>query len=454
MNPGRHLEIGIGEADITPPAGITGRLGLDHFLERKHPISARALAVRAKTGIIAQVTCELVGHTAGTVDRIYSRLENELGLDRDSVILTCIHSHCSPWTWDLQAKEAERVGIAPLDWRWLDKVVDGCVESVRRALGNVQPSILKAGSAEVTDVASNRVEGGSEGSIRGSICRDTALRAKPTGAIDPEVRILSVHNLNGEPRALFVNYACHPSGYGGGKTLFVSPDFPYHACKFVSEHFGRAIPMSYWQGCAGDINVGKFNAGGSEEEVQGFGERLAHGVLNALEHGREIGGGAHNASLRVRDLELPVGDWVEPVDEARTRFDEVSREVKAFLEENQPVPCALVGRWRMAIKRLDVCLLSKSDKMDARLYLWKLGDLGLLFVPGEWFVRHGQKLACANPELDVWTTTVTNMDFLYTPDAQAMEHPEWYGVAPSMRTISNQSVHTLVRAAEDMIREA
>ena len=444
-----HLEIGIAEADITPPEGITGRLGLDHTLSIKHPIFARTLVLKTEKGIFVQITCELVGHTIGTMNRIYSKLENELGLDRNKVILTCTHTHSSPWIWDLQSKEAERFGIKLLNWHWLDKVIDGCVKSVRLALKNIQPSILKIGSAVVKDVASNRVEVGP----RWSICEDDSLRAKPIGHIDPEVRVLSVYDIEDELRALFVNYACHPSAYGGGKTKFVSPDFPYYASEFVSQHFGKHIPMSYWQGCAGDINVGKFNAHGSEEEVQGFGKRLAKGILKSLDNSKEIKVNADDIIFTTKDLELPVGEWVEPVEEARTKFDNISRQVKNYLEKKEPVPHNIVGQWRMAIKRLDVCLLSNSDKMKVRLYLWKLGNLSLVFVPGEWFVRYGQTLAKINPEIDVWITTLTNMDLLYIPDKESMLYRERYGVNPRMRTISDESVDIMVRAVQSMIKQ-
>ena len=443
-----HLEIGIGEADITPPEGITGRLGLNHTLSTKHPIFARTLALKTEKDMVIQVTCELVGHTMGVMSRIYSKLENEVGLDRNKVILTCTHTHSSPWVWDLQAKETERVGIKFLDWDWLDKVINGCVKSVRLALENMQPSILKIGSAEVKDVASNRVEAGG----RSSICKDDSLRAKPIGHIDPEVRVLSIYDIEDKLSTLFVNYACHPSGYGGSKTKFVSPDFPYHASQFVSAHFGRAIPMSYWQGCAGDINVGKFNAHGSEKEVQEFGKRLADGVLKSLDNSKEIKINADDIIFTTKDLELPVGDWVESVEEARTKFDSISRQVKNYFEKKEPVPDNLVQQWRMAIKRLDVCLLSNSDKMKVRLYLLKLGNLFLGFVPGEWFVHHGQALAKINPETNIWTTTLTTMDLLYIPDNEAMLRREWYGVNPEMRTISDESVDIMVKTVQDMIR--
>jgi len=444
-----YLKIGIGEADITPPEGITGRIGLNHSLEVKHPIFARALVLKTAKDIITQVTCELVGHTTGTMNRIYSKIEKELGLDRNNIILTCTHTHSSPWIWDLQSKEAERFGINLLDWDWLDKIVDGCVKSIRFAIENIQPSILRIGSSKVKNVASNRVEVGA----RSSICKDDSLRNKPVGQIDPEVRVLSIYGLKNKLRALFVNYACHPSAYGGGKTKFVSPDFPYYASEFISSHFGRHIPMSYWMGCAGDINVGKFNACGSEEEVQRFGKRLADGILKSLDSSKEIKVKDDDIILLTKDLELSVGDWVEPIEEARVKFNNISNQVVNYLKKGDPIPLNLVNQWRMALKRLDVCLLSNSDKMKVRIYLWKLGNLFLVFVPGEWFVRYGLEMAKLSPKRHIWITTLTNIDLLYIPDREAMIHREWYGVNPVMRTISDESVDVLVGTVRNMIKQ-
>jgi len=445
MNKNVYFEVGIGETEITPPEGITGRLGINHTLYIKHPIFARALAFKTKQGIIVQITCELVGLTRGTISRIHTKLENELGLDRNNIILTCTHTHCSPWIWDLQAKEAEQVGIKLLDWHWLDKVIQGCVKSAQIAIENFQPSILKVGVAKVKDVASNRIELG----WRGSICTDSFAKAKGIGYIDPEIRVLSVYNIKGEIRALFVNYSCHPSSYGGGKTQFVSPDFPYYASRFISKHFEQNIPMSYWQGCAGDINVGKFNIQGSEEEVQGFGKRLAEGILRALNDSKEIK--SSNIIFKTKDLELAVGEWVESIDEARNKFNNLSHQVKTYLERKKPVPDNLVSQWRMAIKRLDVCLLSNSKKMKARLYLWKIGKLCLVFVPGEWFVHYGGQFSKLTNQLNIWITTLTDIDLLYIPDRKVMQHREWYGVNSKMRTISDKSIYTLMKTTKDLL---
>jgi len=183
--------------------------------------------------------------------------------------------------------------------------------------------------------------------------------------------------------------------------------------------------------------------------VQGFGKRLAEGILRALNDSKEIK--SNNMIFKTKDLELPVGEWVESIDEARNKFNNLSHQVKTYLERKKPVPDNLVSQWRMAIKRLDVCLLSNSKKMKARLYLWKIGKLCLVFVPGEWFVRYGEQFSKLTNQLNIWITTLTDIDLLYIPDRKVMQHKEWYGVTPRVRTISDKSIDTLMKTTKDLL---
>ena len=330
--------IGVGKADITPPMGIVGRQGLNHTLDLAgHPCLAKALYIEGSAPgsgssqsnyPILQITCELVGLPGSVIQAIHERLENEMGIHSTRVILTATHSHSSPWVWDVQDREASLYGFELLDRVYLEKIIAGCLEAAKTAKEDAAPRLLRSGAAVVRDVASNRVQFG----WRGSICRDNRLRDMPVGDIDPSVRILAICSVDGEPLALIANYACHPSSYGGGRTLFSSPDFPYHAEACLKEHFGREIPLFYWMGCTGDINPGKFVAEGSHAESMALGKRLADGIMAAWQ----------TSSALAADVHINHTTWTCPLETGLSRSNRPAR-ASAQSRERRVKPSILLA---------------------------------------------------------------------------------------------------------------
>jgi hypothetical protein len=443
------LSVGVGAADITPPEGIVGRLGLEHTLgPAPHPCMAKALYLESGRARVIQVCCEVVGLTRGVATLVRAEIQRALGVPADLTILTATHTHCSPWLWDLQDQEARREGIELLDRAYLGALVRGCVHAAGRAMREARPRRLRLGSAPVRDVASNRVQFG----FRGSICADARLRTEPEGDIDPLVRVLLVGEA-GRPDAVVANYACHPSGYGGGKTPFASPDFPWHAEQALGRIYGAAVPLHYLMGCAGDINPGKHVAGGSHEEVRRLGERLAEGIVAACRRSESVDGPLVVAHV---DRHVPAGGWIDDVAGARARFRAACAEVRDAREargQGQPLDSGLVHRWRMAIKALDKALLVREGGYDARIHLVGFGPARLLFTAGEWFHAFGLELASLGPPGMVWVTTLADIDLLYMPDRGSRGARASYGVEPSMRTIGDQGVDELFEAMADLVRD-
>jgi hypothetical protein len=439
------LHVGIGDSDITAPAGSVGRLGLEHNLGKApHPCRAKALylsnGARAAPARALLVSCEVVGLTRGVAALVRAELQRRLGLPEELAILTATHTHCSPWLWDLEDREARSEGMELLDGAYLRLLIAGCADAAAQAVRQARPRPLSLGSATVRAVASNRVQFG----FRGSVCADARLRAQPEGDIDPVVRALVVGNID-RPDAVIANYACHPSGYGGGKTGFASPDFPHYAEQALSRFYGTAVPLHYWMGCAGDINPGKYVAEGSDGEVRALGERLAEGIIAACRTSETVDG---PLVVRHLDLRLPAGGWIDGEAKARDRFRSVCAEVRA---SGRPLDAGLVHRWRMAIKWLDKSLLARDGFFDARVHMVGLGPARLLFTAGEWFHAFGLELAGLGLPGKVWVTTLADMDLLYMPDRGSRGRPASYGVDPSMRTIRDDGVDTLFRAMAGLV---
>lgn len=442
------MRVGIGQADISPTVGIPGRLGIQHRLgDGGHPIRAQAVWFGTDNPVV-QITCEIVGLTGSFRDKVHAALESALGLPADRVVITGTHTHCSPWVWELQADAFAGWGYDVFDRAWERTVIDGCVAAAQAARDTAEPAILSVGSGLVRGVASNRVQFGP----RWSIVRDPAMREKPDGAIDPMVRVLVISTPEGKIRQLVANYACHPSGFGGGKTEFASPDFPWFAETELRNRYGAQLSLTYWMGCSGNINAGKYVAEGSIAEVRALGRRLAEGISAAIESAVRLESPESDGEAQIRhvDQRYEPGEWLPDAGTARREFDTVAERVAQLLDRREIVEPELVGEWRSLVKRYDAASLVVDGAIPARISCIDIDGAQFLFLPGEWYHSYGMGFA-ARREHPVFTTTLSTIDLLYMPDEDSMPHRDWYGVSPRMRTVSDDGVRMLAAEADRLL---
>ena len=431
---------GFSQKDISPEKPIPGRLGLNHIIKPHHPISAKAAAIENDGEIILLIVCEIVGLTRSENNSIRKLITQKTGIPRENIAITCTHTHASPWIWDLQDYEARKLGFEVLDRNWMDKVIEQTADAGAEASKSMNLFSLKFGKAKTRDIVSNRVEP----VTRWSICADDEIRKAPAGIIDPFVRTVSFHDSEDNPVFIFSNLAVHPTAFGGGKTLKVSPDFPYIAENKLKAEFGEELILAYWQGCAGNSNSGKYVKEGSEEEVVEIGGRFYEAISTALNSSGEMEG---SLEYKYTKFNLPVGDFVDTPENAWKKFKEKSDEIN--LKEMASNEDVFI--WRRKLKQLDVSILSGGNEMEVEFQLLKLGDADVLFVPGEWYVQMFKNLDSIHPDRNLIVTTLNNFDLLYVPDESSMPNHDWYGVKTDMRSLGDDSAIKLLKEAADFI---
>jgi hypothetical protein len=79
------------------------------------------------------------------------------------------------------------------------------------------------------------------------------LGANPEGPIDEEICIMRIDKLSGEPKAVFVNYACHGTSLGGRNNT-ISPEWNGHMLEYIEKNM-PGVTGIFAQGAAGDINL-------------------------------------------------------------------------------------------------------------------------------------------------------------------------------------------------------
>ncbi|HRX42143.1 MAG TPA: hypothetical protein P5315_05160 [Clostridia bacterium] len=432
---------GFSEKDISPEYPVPGRLGINHIINPHHEIKAKAAAMENETGRFLFIVCEIVGLTISENTNIRKQINEETGIPIENIVITCTHTHASPWIWDLQAEMARKFGYEVLDVPWMDKVMTNAAKAGIEALSKMNECRVLYGEAMTEGIVSNRVDP----VTRWSICADDEIRNAPEGIVDKAVRTITFTDKKGIPLFMFTNLACHPTAYGGGKTLKVSPDFPYIAERHLKEKYNENLVVAYWQGCAGNINSGKYIREGSEEEVEASGRRFFEAIDAAFLTSKELDAG--KVSYKYEKLSLPVGEFVKKPEEAFEYFEEYCR----LIEEKGEADDHDVHNWRRRLKQLDVSVLSGGKSMEMELQLLRMGEADMLFVPGEWYVQMYMELASGYKKRKLIVTTVNNFDLLYIPDEGSMHNKEWYGVKTDMRSLGDESAIRLFERAKDFI---
>lgn len=434
------IKAGFSVKDISPEKPIPGRLGLNHIIKPHHPICAKAVALENNGEKIILIVCEIVGLTKSENNSIRKLITDGTGISDEKIIITCTHTHASPWIWDLQDAQARKLGFEVLDREWMNKVISQTAAAGIDSIKDMDYFTVRYGKSETTGIVSNRVDP----VTRWSVCADDEIRNAPAGIVDPFVRTISLHDNEGRPVFIFSNLAVHPTAYGGGKTMKVSPDFPFFAEKKLKEEFGEDVVLAYWQGCAGNSNSGKFVKEGSEDEVFEIGGRFYEAVSSAVAGANEL---LEPFKFKYMKFSLPVGEFVAPPDIAWERFKKISDEIsmKGTADDED------VFNWRRKLKQLDVSILSDGSEMEVEFQLLKFADMDILFVPGEWYVQLYKNMDSVNPGRNLIITTVNNFDLLYIPDEASMVNKDWYGVKTDMRSLGDESAVELFKRAVDFI---
>jgi hypothetical protein len=437
----KKISVGFAKRDISPKEPVPGRLGLNHMIHPYHPISAKAAAFENSEGRYLFIVCEIVGLTKSVIKKIRNRIVTATGMKYNNIVITGTHTHASPWIWDLQDAQARKYGLEVLDREWMDSLISNTADAGIEALSKIGEYSIKYGISSTKGIVSNRVSP----VTRWSICKDDEIRNAPEGTVDNKVRTISFHDSEDKPVFIFANLACHPSAYGGGKTTKVSPDFPYFAEKKVAAYFSKDTVTAYWQGCAGNINSGKYVKEGSDEEVEKIGNSFGDSIINAIENSKPMGEGQF--IFKHLKFSLTVGDFVLNPKRNQVNFEKVSMEIKekgVFSDEE-------VFNWRKILKQYDVSLLSKGKEMEIEFQLLRFYDTDILFVPGEWFVEMYTNLSNRNKDRRLIVTTLNNFDLLYVPDEASMSNKEWYGVRTDMRSLGNRSAIELYNRAVEFL---
>ena len=248
-----QLQAGVGRMDITKPdvlvPGVDVNLVQDTAEAEPidNPMYAKALLLRATSSegrepiTIGIVTLDVVSFgEIGHIDndflpRIRARIQQQLGLDPNTVVFNVNHCHGIP----------------------CDDVEERTFQAIADAAGSMVPVALGSGRGHEDRITENRrmfLRNGSETDTRGAYALPPDDEVESIGPIDPSIGLLRLDRLSdGLTLAVVYNFACHPimgtpSGSNGA-------DLTGFASRLIEDGFSPGVTMAlFLQGCSGDVN--------------------------------------------------------------------------------------------------------------------------------------------------------------------------------------------------------
>jgi neutral ceramidase len=423
------LRAGIARRDITPALGTPAGLGIRTLTDEVwDPLSATVLVIESADTRMAIAGLDVMGLLAATHEAMQARIARAIGVDSDLVVLNASHTHSGPYLSDELQEVLRPYGLRVMDDDYARAVGEAVEAAAVEAAGRLTPIAIEVGRGRVERVAANRRPRLPDGRVVHRYGRPpTELRDLAEGVIDPDVAVIRFVDVETAcPIGAAAVYACHPTAAGGDIHGHVSADFVGLGRALVEAELGA--PMLFLQGCGGDVGTGKWVTGTAREDSVAMGERFAGGVIAALQGLR-----------RTRESTLMIGTEAVPLD-----LEDLARALGEAARGTDLARVVAIGDRLVVAQRVD-------DLRVARVTAAVLGDVAIVFLPGEVFVEHGLAIRGGSPFEATIVVAYNDNTLQYIPTSAAFPDGE-YEVDGGWRYIKRGQGERLVRSAIGLLR--
>ena len=387
------VQVGVAQVDITPeePIRLTGygnRAAPSDRVEGR--LWAKAIAFGGERPAVL-IGTDLIGVPREITEEVARRLRRS-GVRREALAITATHTHTGP----------SLTGVLPYifgtpvpaaEQETIDRYSRGLVDALERltlaALADRRPARVAWGKGSA-GFASNR-----------RVLKDgkwTAFGVDPGGAVDHDLPLLAVRDLDGGLRAVVVNYACHATTLEGRDNI-VHGDWPGAAQALIQQRHPGAVAM-VMIGAGADANPNPRGGGLSDVE----------------RHAREVADEADRLlASTLRPVPSPPAGRFR---EVRLRFARVPGRAELVKQAVRKDTEGLFAR--SMLERID-----RGHRLPHTVsypvQTWTFGrDLAMVFLGGEVVADYGLRL---KRELDgsrLWVNAYSNDVAFYVPSRRML----------------------------------
>ena len=411
----KRFQAGAATSNITPWLGVSINGGMrDRTAVHIHDeLHARCLVLDDGQTQMAIVVVDSCMVPREIFDTAKHTVHEHTGLPMDHILMSATHTHSAPTVVPIFQSNADEHYKQFLTRR----IADG----VRRALNNLAPAKIGWGVGQVSDQVFNRRWKMKAGTIPpnpfGAIDQvrmnppaGSPDLIEPAGPTDPNLSIVSVQSLNGQPIALLANYSLHY--VGGTKRGSISADYFGKFANRVKAMLGAEASdppfvgiMS--NGTSGNINNINFRR---ERKAQPSYEQMrrvanivaaeAFRVGQTIEHQEWVALGVKQTEIEL-DVRLP-------------SKEEIERAQRIILDAK-----GLAMQSREEIYARETLLLAEyPGKVSLILQALRMGDLVIAAIPCEVFVEIGLEIRERSPFQTTFTISLANGYNGYLPTVE------------------------------------
>ena len=248
---------GVGKVDVT-----------DYKAGPVHdPLYVKAIVMKqgGDQAVIVTVDAVAIGGIGYIKDdylgKVRSAIQHSLGIPASRILVNASHCH----------------GVVRRD------IAELTIQAIESAASELVPVRIGVGHGHEDRVGENRrllMKDGREIDVRHAYSMPPDAEVAGVGPIDPEIGVLRLDRMSGNPLAVIYNFACHPiQGVPSGAN---TADITGLASTVIEDNLGGGAMAFFLQGCGGDINPVFYKHVDQPRDAVSLGNLLALSTLKAV----------------------------------------------------------------------------------------------------------------------------------------------------------------------------
>jgi len=398
-----QLRVGAHRSNITPHLGchIAGYFADRLAADIADELYAKTVVFENDDTALAFCVLDLIVAEQTDLALAKHRACELTGIPVENIFISCTHTHYGPAPFTLFNAARED---SYLEWA-MGRVGD----SVKLAQNRLRQAEVAHASGSCPEETHNRRWRMKDGSVRMNPGYQNPDMVAPAGPTDPEVGLLVARDADTkDPLAAIANYSLHY--VGGPYHDRISADYFGYFDRALTRLAGGDFVAVMANGCCGDINNCDFTRPAPE---------YPHPFAQAERVGNRVAAAAYDAWLGLRDYDAaPVlGAAIEDVMFARREPSAEELAAARVLRESKHDPAD--AEWLYAGETIGVH--EEPPQRPTPIMALRVGDLGIVGLPGEIFVQYGLQVKQRSPFARTFTVELANDYVGYCPTDQALD---------------------------------
>lgn len=309
-------------------------------------------------------------------------------------MISCTHTH---------------TGAATGEDTYTEFLVGRIADVVCLAWEGRKPAQIGFGCAQEDRVVFNRRFQMRDGSVRTNPGVGNPDVVASVGEVDPDIGVLCLQDLEGQPMGLLANYALHYVGTPDAERA-VSADYFGAFSQLIQRMKGKEFVAALSNGACGDINNndvlgGKRHKNDRYQHTERVAGLIAAGALWAW-HEMDF---EADIVLDAAQEDVVLATKGKPTSAEFARVEEIEKKEKPTMGE------------RAFVRRITKRMHDVPEQVETYVQALRIGDLGIVTIPGELLVALGLEIKKRSPFKQTIIIELANDTLGYIPDQKAYE---------------------------------